>query len=188
MLLVFKNGKVDGYLSVRRAPSREKIEKAERLYQLLNANKATLRSTRLAAMVKSIKEIEPLKKMAFVQAVQLIPLFYLMYQLFLAGDYPLLAGVAVSVIIASLVGFNVLKSIDTLLNKTIGIFYRLAEKRFGNAHDLTRNDLIGDFQRALYSMEVNLNSAGAREEAAKAMRINQALNSVHAGVMLADNN
>ncbi|MFI3156980.1 MAG: methyl-accepting chemotaxis protein [Methylococcaceae bacterium] len=190
VLPVFKNGKVDGYLSVRRVPSREKIEKAERLYQLLNANKATLKPTRLAAMVKSIKEIEPLKKMAFVQAVQLIPLCYLMYQLFLAGDYRLLAGVAASVIMASLIAFKVIKSIDALLNKTIGIFYRLAEKRFGNVQDLTRNDLIGDFQRALYSMEVNLNLdlAGAREEAAKAMRINQALDSVHAGVMLADNN
>ena len=190
VLPVFKNGKVDEYLSVRRVPSRDKIEKAERLYQLVNDNKATLRPGRLAAMTKSIKEIEPLKKMAFVQAVQLIPLCYLMYQLFLAQDYPLLAGVAASVMMTSLIGFKVLKSIDTLLNKTIGIFYRLAEKRFGNVQDLTRNDLIGDFQRALYSMEVNLNLdlAQAREDTAKATRINQALDKVHAGVMMTDNN
>jgi len=190
VLPVFKNGKVDGYLSVRCVPSRDKIEKAERLYRLINDDKATLRPTRLAVMTKSIKEIEPLKKMAFVQAVQLIPLCYLMYQLFLAQDYPLLAGVAASVMMTSLIGFKVLKSIDTLLNKTIGIFYRLAEKRFGNVQDLTGNGLIGDFQRALYSMEVNLNLdlAQAREETAKATRINQALDSVHAGVMLTDNN
>ena len=190
VLPVFKNGKVDEYLSVRRVPSRDKIEKAERLYQLVNDNKATLRPGRLAAMTKSIKEIEPLKKMAFVQAVQLIPLCYLMYQLFLAQDYPLLAGVAASVMMTSLIGFKVLKSIDTFLNKTIGIFYRLAEKRFGNVQDLTRNDLIGDFQRALYSMEVNLNLdlAQAREDTAKATRINQALDKVHAGVMMTDNN
>jgi len=69
-------------------------------------------------------------------------------------------------------------------------FYRLAEKRFGNAYALDRNDLIGDFQKAMYSMEVNLNLdlAQAREDAAKAMRINQALDNVQSGVMVADTN
>jgi len=188
VLPVFKNGKVDGYLSVRRAPSREKIEKAEQLYQLLNAGKATIRPTGLAAMVKSIKEIELLKKMAGVLAVLLIPVFCFMYQLFLAQNYLLLAGVAVPVMMASLIGFNALRSLSTILNKTIGISYRLAEKRFGNAYELDRNDLIGDFQKAMYSMEVNLNLdlAQAREDAAKAMRINQALDNVQSGVMVAD--
>jgi len=190
VLPVFKNGKVDGYLSVRRAPSREKIEKAEQLYQLLNAGKATIRPTGLAAMVKSIKEIELLKKMAGVLAVLLIPVFCFMYQLFLAQNYLLLAGVAVSVTMASLIGFNALRSLSSVLNKTIGVFYRLAEKRFGNAYALDRNDLIGDFQKAMYSMEVNLNLdlAQAREDAAKAMRINQALDNVQSGVMVADTN
>ncbi|MCK9397737.1 MAG: methyl-accepting chemotaxis protein [Methylobacter sp.] len=187
---VFKNGKVHEYLSVRRAPSREKIEKAEQLYQLLNAKKATMRPAGLAAMAKSIKEMNVWKKMAVALAVLLIPVFYLMYQLFLAEDYLLLAGVAASVAIASTIGFNVIKSFTTMLNKTIGIFYRLAEKRFGNVQDLTRNDLIGDFQRALYSMEVNLSLdlAQSREEASKAMRINQALDNVQSGVMVADTN
>ncbi len=190
VLPVFKNGKVDGYLSVRRAPSREKIEKAEQLYQLLNAGKATIRPTGLAAMVKSIKEIELLKKMAGVLAVLLIPVFCFMYQLFLTRNYLLLAGVAVSVTMVSLIGFNALRSLSAMLNKTIGVFYRLAEKRFGNAYALDRNDLIGDFQKAMYSMEVNLNLdlAQAREDAAKAMRINQALDNVQSGVMVADTN
>lgn len=190
VLPVFKNGKVHEYLSVRRMPSHNQIEKAEQLYQLLNDNKATLKPSRLAAAVKSIREIEPLKKMAFAQAVQLAPVSYLMYRLFLAQEYPLLAGVAASVMIASLIGFKVVKSITTMLDKTVGVFYRLAEKRFGNAYDLGRNDLIGDFQKAMYSMEVNLNLdlAGAREDAAKATRINCALDNVHSGVMVSDNN
>ncbi len=190
VLPVFKNGKVDGYLSVRRAPSREKIEKAERLYQLLSAGKATIRPTGLPAAVKAIKEIGFLKKMAGVLAVLLMPIFCFMYQLFLARNYPLLAGVAVSVTMASLIGFNAISSLSAMLNKTIGIFYRLAEKRFGNAYALDRNDLIGDFQKAMYSMEVNLNLdlAQARQDAAKAMRINQALDNVQSGVMVADTN
>ena len=187
---VFKNGKVHEYLSVRRAPSREKIEKSEQLYKLITARKATIRPTGLAVMVKSIKEMDVWKKMAFALAVLLAPVFYLMYQLFLAQDYPLLAGVAASVMIASAIGFDVIKSLISTLNKTIGTFYRLAEKKFGNVQDLTRNDLIGDFQRGLYSMEVNLSLdlAQSRDDAAKAMRINQALDNVKSGVMMANTN
>ncbi len=187
---VFKNGKVHEYLSVRRAPSREKIEKAEQLYKLLNAKQATLRPTGLAAMVKSIKEMNVWKKMAAALIVLLLPVFYLMYQLFLAQDYLLLAGIAVSVMIASAIGYNVIKSLTSTLNKTIGTFYRLAEKRFGNVQDLTRNDLIGDFLRGLYSMEVNLSLdlSLAREDAAKARQINQALDNVQSGVMVANTN
>ncbi|MDO9268231.1 MAG: methyl-accepting chemotaxis protein [Methylobacter sp.] len=187
---VFKNGKVHEYLSVRRAPSPENIEKAERLYRQLNAKTATIRPTGLAAMVKSIKEMDVWKKMAVALAVLLVPVFYLMYLLFLAQDHLLLAGVAASVMIASAIGFNVIKNFTTMLNKTIGIFYRLAEKRFGNVQDLTRNDLIGDFQRALYSMEVNLSLdlAQSRDDAAKAIRINQALDNVQSGVMVTNTN
>ncbi|MGR9014193.1 MAG: methyl-accepting chemotaxis protein [Gammaproteobacteria bacterium] len=187
---VFKNGKVHEYLSVRRAPSREKIEKAEKFYEQLQAKKTTIRPTGLAVVVKSIKEMNVWKKMAVALAVLLLPIFYLMYRLFLAQDYLLLAGVAASVMISSTIGFYVIKGFTTVLNKTIGIFYRLAEKRFGNIQDLTRNDLIGDFQRGLYSMEVNLSLdlSQAREDAAKAMRINQALDNVQSGVMVADTN
>ncbi|MGZ8907696.1 MAG: methyl-accepting chemotaxis protein, partial [Methylobacter sp.] len=183
---VFKNGKVHEYLSVRRAPSREKIEKAEQLYRLLNDKKATIRPTGLAAMVKSIKEMNVWKKMAVALAVLSAPVFFLMYRLVLSQDYLLLAGVAMSVLMASAIVFYVVKGFTTTLNKTIGIFYRLAEKRFGNVQDLTRNDLIGDFQRGLYSMEVNLSLdlAQARDDAAKAMRINQALDNVQSGVMV----
>ncbi|WP_241674688.1 methyl-accepting chemotaxis protein [Candidatus Methylobacter oryzae] len=186
---VFKNGKVHEYLSVRRAPSREKIEQAEALYQKINANQTALRPTGLAALAKTIKEMSIWKKMAAALAILLMPVIYWMVQLFLAQDYVLLAGVAAAVMAASAIGFYAIKSYTDLLNKTIGIFYRLAEKRFGNVQDLTRNDLIGDFQRGLYSMEVNLSLdlAQARDEAAKAMRINQALDNVQSGVMVANN-
>jgi len=187
---VFRNGKVHEYLSVRRAPNREKIEQAEAFYRQLNAKRATIKPAGLAVMVKTIKEMGVWKKMAAALAVLLAPVFYLMAQLFLAQDYLLLAGVAASVMAASAIGFYAIKSLTSTLNQTIGVFYRLAEKRFGNVQDLTRNDLIGDFQRALYSMEVNLSLdlAQARDEAAKAMRINQALDNVQSGVMLADTN
>ncbi|TAN65041.1 MAG: PAS domain-containing protein [Methylobacter sp.] len=187
---VFKNGKVHEYLSVRRAPSREKIEKADTFYDLLHSKKTTIRPSGLAAIAKSIQETGVWKKMAMALTLLLIPVVYLMYLLCLAQDYLPFAGVAAAVIIASLIACNAVLSLTSTLNKTIGIFYRLAEKRFGNVQDLTRNDLIGDFLRGLYSMEVNLSLdlAQARDDASKAMRINQALDNVQSGVMVANTN
>ncbi len=185
---VFKNGKVHEYLSVRRAPSRERIEKAEQLYRLLNDKKATIRPTGLAAMAKFIKEIDACKKIAVAMVMLLLPIGYLMCQLFFAHDYLLFAGACSLVIMASAITCNTVKGLNKTLNETIGIFYRLAEKRFGNVKDLTRNDLIGDFLRGLYSMEVNLSLdlSQAREETTKAQRINYALNHAQSGVMVAN--
>ncbi|TRX01417.1 methyl-accepting chemotaxis protein [Candidatus Methylobacter oryzae] len=190
VLPVFKNGQVHEYLSVRRAPTSEQIDQAERLYKALNDNKANLKPIGLAAAAKSIKEMEPLRKMTAALTLLLAPIAYLMYLLFVAGDYPLMAGVTASTALALAIFLNLVNSFRALLNKTIGIFYRLAEKRFGNVKDLSRNDVIGDFLRALYSMEVNLSLdlSQAREQAVKAERINQALDNVHAGIMLANNN
>ncbi len=187
---VFKNGKVHEYISVRRAPGPEQIREAEHLYKLIEAKKATIKPKGLAAMAKSINEIEAWKKMVIALIVLLSPVSYWMYQLFLVQDYLLLSGVVSAVSIAAAISFSVVHSFSSMLNKTIHIAYRLAEKKFGHAYDLSRDDLIGDFQRAFYSMEVNLNLdlAQARQDAAKAMQINQALDNVQSGVMVANTN
>ena len=187
---VFQKGKVHEYLSIRRAPSREKVRQAEQFYALLNAGKVSLRPSGLAAMAKFIREIAVGKKIAAALALLLAPLCFLVYPLIVAHNYLSLAAIAVPVMLASAIAYSVIRNLTGTLNKTIGICYRLAEKKFGNVQDLTRNDLIGDFQRALYSMEVNLNLdlGQAREDAAKATRINQALDRVQSGVMVANTN
>lgn len=187
---VFKNGKVHEYLSVRRAPSCEQIEQAEQLYKRLNTLKTTVSPIGLAAMNKSIKEAAVWKKMALVLTVLLLPVFYLMHQLFLARDYPLLAGVAGAVTIALTIGFNVIKGFSAMLNKTIDIFYRLAEKKFGSGQNSFLNYLFDDFLRTLYVMEVNLDLdlTETRDDAASAIQLSQALDHVHAGAMVINNN
>jgi methyl-accepting chemotaxis protein len=173
---VFKNGKVYEYLSIQRTPSREKIKKEELLHRLRNANKAITRTTGLAAMVESSK------KMAL--ALLLAPVFYLMYRLFLAQDYSLLTGVTVSVALASAISFNLFKN----LNKSINTFYCLIEKKFGNRPDLARNDLFGDCQHALYVMAVDFNLTRTKDHVSRALQVSQAMDDMHAGVMIINNN
>jgi methyl-accepting chemotaxis protein len=186
---MFKNGKVHEYLSVRRMPKRERVEQADALYKKINAKKAAIRPTGLAALKKSLSEISVWKKTGLALSFGLAPVGLLMYRLFLAQDYLLLGLTALSAALGSAIIISLVKMFSACLNQTIGIFYRLAEKRFGNVSDLTRNDLVGDFYRGLYSMEVNLNLdlAEANESATKSLRTVRALDKVQSGVMVTNN-
>jgi len=167
-----------------------KDEEKERLNRMLGAGKSTKKTAALAATVGLIKAIDVRKKMAiiaFALSALLVPVFHLMHPLFLAQDYPLLAGVAASVMIALAITFNVIKSVAAMLKKINAIFYRLFEKRFGNVQDLAGNELLGDFQHALYSMKANLDLAQAGEDAAKVTPVNQSPSHLHTGVIVANN-
>jgi methyl-accepting chemotaxis protein len=189
---LFKDGKVNEYLSVRhplkRANDAKLLEKTELLYKDLSAGKATLRPTGLAALSKSISEISMAKKNAIAISFFMTPIIFLMYRLFLTQEYGLLAGTALLTLIASVVTINMTRTISSTLETAIGIFYRLSSGGFGNRLDLGRDDLLGDLLRGIYCMEVKLgvDLAEVREDAAKSKRITQALDNVQSGVMMAN--
>ncbi len=186
---VYNKGKLDGYLSVRYAPSREQIAKAETLYQQLNANQAQLRPTGFAAMLKNIKEMAIWKKAVISLSLFLIPNMFLLYQLAQAQNWGVFALAAIMTLFAGIIGGTMVKKIVDTLEHAVGVFYCLQEDHFRNKIDIDRNDQVGDFQRALYSMQVKLNSdlAHTREQSASNLRIKQALDNVQSCVMVANN-
>lgn len=187
---VYKNGQIDEYLSVRYSPKSQQIRAAEDLYQQLNANKTEIRPKGLALLIKNVKEMNLGLKASIVLAGFMLPSIYLMYQLFQDGNLPVLAVVALLTVLASVLGFSMVKKFREVLEKSIGVCYSLAGGHYRNIIELDRNDQIGDFYRALYSMQVKLNAdlAETRETGAAATRIKQALDNVSSSVMVADNN
>ncbi|MGZ4960758.1 MAG: methyl-accepting chemotaxis protein [Methylomonas sp.] len=186
---VYKNGKVQEYLSVRYAPSREQISRAEALYAKLNANKATIRPQGWVAFVKNIREISLWNKAAIAYAAFLLPIAHSIYQSYLQQNYSALAAEIVLTFIATLVGLGLVNKLAATLEKSVGIFTRLSEEDFRNEIDLDRNDQFGDFNRALYGMQVKLNAdlAHANQVASEMLRIKQALDNVQSCVMVANN-
>ena len=187
---VFKNGKVDEYLSVRYPPTRQQISAAEDLYQKLNANQAQLRPKGGALLFKNIKEMSVAKKGLIVLTGFWLPCLFLMIQLFKAENYPVLAVVALLACIATFLGISLVKLFGKTLESAIGVCYGMAGGYYRNKIELGRNDQIGDFNRALYSLQVKSNAdlSFSKEEGAKSMRIKQALDNVSSSVMVADNN
>ncbi len=188
---VFNNkGQIDEILSVRYAPSRQQISEAEDLYQQLNANKAEIRPKGLALLMKNVKEMNLGVKASIILAGFMIPNLYLMYQLFQDGNMPVLALFSSLIVLSTVLGFSMVKKFREILEKSIAVCYSLASGYYRNIIDIDRNDQIGDFYRALYSMQVKLNAdlAESKETAASATRIKQALDNVSSSVMVADNN
>jgi methyl-accepting chemotaxis protein len=186
---VYKNGNVDEYLSVRYAPSREQIAQAEALYEKLNAKKVGVRPTGLAAFVKHARELSLWNKAAIVYAAFLLPIAHGIYQSYAQQAYTAMAAQLFLTLVASLVGFGLVGKVAATLEKSIGICYRLADEKFRNSMDLDRDDQIGDFNRALYGMQVKFNAdlASSKQIASEATRIRQALDNVQSCVMVANN-
>lgn len=187
---VYKNGRVDELLSVRYAPSRQQIASAEDLYQKLNANKAEIRPKGIALMIKNLKEMSIGIKTSCVLVALLLPSLFFMFDLFQQDDFPVLTAVAVITVLATFIGFRMVKDFTSALELVIGTSYQLADGRYRNKINLDRNDQIGDMYKALYGMQVKLNAdlSATKEKAAEAMRIKQALDNVSSSVMVADNN
>ncbi|MDD5113015.1 MAG: methyl-accepting chemotaxis protein [Methylobacter sp.] len=185
---IFKNGAVQEYLSIRYAPKQEQIGQAEQFYKKLKAKAVTMRPTGLAARFKSIKEVAIWKKAALSTLILSGLMLLLCYRLFLSGEYLLLSGVAALAMLTLTINTILFRSFDQLLEYSVGLMYRLADERFKNKIDLSRNDQIGDFYRGIYSMQVRLNAnfAESKQIATDATRINQALDNVQSGVMVTD--
>lgn len=186
---VFKNGKVHEYLSVRYAPSREQIAQAESLYEKLNADKATLRPTGFAAAIKKLSDIGLWKKAGIVYLTLLLPALYSIYSAYLAQNLVDVYWLSALVAVGTLIGYSLVSTIVQTFESSINICYRLSDEHFRNTIDLNRGDEIGDFKRALYGMQVKLNSdlAYSKQIGSEAMRIKQALDNVQSCVMVANN-
>ena len=187
---VYINGRVDEFLSVRYAPDRQQISAAEDLYQQLNANKAEIRPKGVALMVKNMQEMSLGLKAFIALTGLLLPSLYFMFLLYQQGNMPVLAGIALVTVLATLLGYRMVKDFTGALEKVIETSYALAVGQYRNTIELNRNDKIGDMYKAVYGMQVKLNGdlSHTMEVSSEAVRIKQALDNVSSSVMVADNN
>jgi methyl-accepting chemotaxis protein len=185
----FEKGKLVGYLSVRYAPKKGELEAATALYLDIKNKTATINPTGIKALVKGIKDISLWKKTAFSLTAFSIPTATLGYELFLAQNYLELAVITSAAVVGAAINVNLIRELNGTLDKSVGIFYRLASKSFGNTFDLKKEGVIGDFYRGLFSMDVSLSLdiSQAKHVNAEALRINNALDNVHSAVLVTNN-
>ena len=186
---VYKNAKLHEYLSVRYAPSREQVAQAEALYEKINAGKAAMRAVGLAGAVKKMTGFGLWQKAAIVYGLFLALLLASLYSHYLQQQWLEMAVCSTLLLGGSFMGYALIRSISNHLDASLNICYRMANEQFRNKIDLDHTGIQGDFNRALYGMQVKLNADMAHDKqvAADATRIKQALDNVQSCVMVANN-
>ncbi|MEI6745939.1 MAG: methyl-accepting chemotaxis protein [Methylococcaceae bacterium] len=186
----FEQGKLIGYMSVRYAPKKAELAEGITLYEQLKNKTTTINPTGTKALVKAIKDISIWKKTIASLTIFSIPVAMTSYELFLAHSYFELAGLLSLVGAGAAMNVGTIRDLNNALDKSVGTFYRLAAKGFGNQFDLKKEGVIGDFYRGLFSMDVSLSLdiAQAKQVMAETLRINRALDTVHSAVLVANNN
>jgi methyl-accepting chemotaxis protein len=188
---VYKQGVPVEYLSVRYAPSRAQVNEADTFYRELNGRRATtIRPVGLAKVIKAIKEISINKKAGMIAGAFLLPNIFLMKQFYDAQQLLPLAIVALLSTLACILGYRLVRDVTGSLGKATNMCYQMTDNNFRNKTDIDRNDLIGDFNRALYGMQVKLNAdmAYMKQTGSESLRIKQALDNVSSCVMVANTN
>lgn len=185
----FKNDEMVEYLSVRYAPKKDQIAKAEEFFEQLRNKTATCNPTGIKKIFKKIAEIPAYKKMVIASAVMSVPLISCLHHFYINQEYGSLVLMTGAIAVSSLINLQVITKYSKTLNNTVIMCYKLAGKNFGNVLDLKRDDLIGDLNRGLYFIDVNLslNIAESNQAKEEAIRLNNALDNVHSAVMVADN-
>ena len=178
---------MSNYLFVSFYPKKAAIEQTQLLYNNVKNKSVSLNPSEVDLFINSLKSISLGKKTIFSLIGVLAPSVLAGYELLLSHSYLGLAGV----LIASIVGLiNIGRAHDlgSVLNKSVGTFYSLASKKFGNKFNLKLGGLEGDFYRALFSMEVSLSLdiAESKRIANESLRISNALDGVHSAVLVAD--
>ncbi|MDD5229068.1 MAG: methyl-accepting chemotaxis protein [Methylococcales bacterium] len=180
-------GIVSNYLLVSFALKKGEREQAEILYAALKNKKTSLKKSAIYNVTSALSGISKNKKLALSLTGVLVPSVLVSYELLLLHNYLALAGIFISSIIA-FINISAVHSLNTILDTSTALFYRLASKKFGNKFDLKKAGLVGDFYRGLFSMDVSLSLdiAESNRRNNESLRISNALSAVHSAIMVAD--
>ncbi|HCT98686.1 MAG TPA: chemotaxis protein [Methylococcaceae bacterium] len=186
----FEKGKLVGYLSVRYEPKQAELAQAQTLYRDVKNKTKTFNPTGVKALLRYVCDFSIWTKTSFTLLAFSVPTATLSYQYYQAGNYLALGGIVFAATTGALINVSIINEFNKTLDKSVGIFYRLSGKSFGNKFDLKKSGVIGDFYRGLFSMDVSLSLdiAESKRLHAESLRINNALDNVHSAVLVADNN
>ena len=177
------NGQVTEYMSVRRIPTKQQINDAEKLYTELNANRTP--STPISKKISTFLGNSSISSKFLMIMVALAAVFGLS-QVFLGG----LVGALVTFVATGVAFYTFIKrvAINPLKNYK-SLIDLAAEGKFDSEIDISRNDEIGELYQAIQSMQLILdyNMEEANFKAEDAVRIKNALQVCDTSVMMADN-
>jgi len=196
---VTEHGQVIGYMSVRHKASEKEIDAATKLYDQVNRRKASLK----ASLLRRVMDVCWGNRSITQRLLGIIGLIGLkMTAMAYYFSQMILAGASADVLISTLT-YGVIGSFVALLT-AVGVFMRIGvlpgiratsaaletitEGNFKSEINIKRGDELGDVLRAAKMLQIRQGSMvnDARQQLNLAARIQSALDSTTANVMMAD--
>ncbi|MFN3964003.1 MAG: methyl-accepting chemotaxis protein [Silanimonas lenta] len=190
-------GRLEGYVSVRRKPSRAQVAEAERVYREIREGRLTRFEIENGVVHPPSlgRALNPLWRLSLTVRLFLLALFgiglaagLLLLQARGAG-VGLLAGLlAAGAAFAVYSAWWLSRDVVGRLSRARELFREIAAEKHDGPVDISRADEVGAVLLGLKSMQVRLefSTQRLRRRAAEASRINQALDRAETNIMVAD--
>ena len=188
---IFENGQITGFMSLRLPATREQIAEAEAAYKAIAQGKLTLKEGVAVTLSNRLNPLRTTYAFSIVNLLTLSALIAMILPLILADSLNA-AHIAISTlgIIATSALYLMVRGIGGKLSEIEEYLTRISSGQFNNQIDtLGQSRLYRTFSR-LKSMQVKLGSDlnQTQEDLQKVARIERALMSTEACVMVADTN
>jgi len=196
---VTEHGRVTGYISVRHKPSQQEIDTATKLYNKINMRKASLKPTILqritAACWSNRSMTQRLLSLMLLIGFKMTGMTYAFIQMIIAGTSSetlintLEYGVAGSFATLLLIlGLFIRKDILPTISQATEALKEITEENFKSHIAIHRSDELGDTLRAIKMLQIRQGYMAneSRQQLNRASRIQSALDSTTANVMMAD--
>ncbi len=184
-----EHGQVTGYMSVRTKPSRQEIEQAEALYQKLRAGEASLRPSGFKRIRQSLGNLGSSGYLNLLLVVSVLAMVGIAGLAYLGTDLYILAATiaAVSLFFAGAV-HALKKYISRPIAQGISAMQDIANGEYFNWVETHRDDELGKLIQNIQSAQIRLGYEvnEIRQQANSLSRVQEALRSVNANVMIAD--
>jgi len=190
-------GQLEGYVSVRRKPTRGQVDEAERFYREIREGR--LKRFEIENGVvhppSLARAFNPLWRLSLTFRLFLLALFgvgaaaaLLWLQARGVGTGVLVALLAAAGVFATYSAWWLSRDVVGRLSRAKALFNEIAAEKYDGGVDISRSDEVGSVLLGLKSLQVRLefSTQRLRREAASAARINQALDMAETNIMVAD--
>ena len=184
-----ERGQVTGYMSVRTKPSRQEIEQAEALHQKLRAGEISLRPSGFKRIRQSLGNLGSTGYLNLLLVVSVLALVGIAGLAYLGTDLYTLAAAVAGVALFFAGAVQALKKyISRPVTQGISAMQDIANGEYFNWIETHRDDELGKLIQNIQSAQIRLGYEvnEIRQQANSLSRVQEALRSVNANVMIAD--
>ncbi|WP_456372493.1 methyl-accepting chemotaxis protein [Thiolapillus sp.] len=184
-----EHGQVTGYMSVRTKPSRKEIEQAEALYQKLRAGEASLQPTGFQRIRQYLGNLGTSRYLSLLQLVSVLTMIGIAGLAYQGTDlYTLGAVIGVMALFFAGATHALKNYIRRPVCQAISAMQDIANGEYFQWVETRRDDDLGRLLQNIQSAQIRLGYEvnEIRQQANSLSRVQEALNSVNANVMIAD--